>query len=182
MASLRLLPIVPAELSAIERLAVPLQSILNLRVEIDRSFRMHPAFAYDQFRNQYNSSSLIAALLDHYPAPGGKILGITNVDLFVPVLTFVFGEAQLDGPMSVVSTFRLDEVQYGLPSNPSILDERLLKEAVHELGHTFGLFHCREFDCVMHSSTGVEEIDIKNHQFCINCRVLIDRAIEKLED
>ncbi|MBI4429387.1 MAG: hypothetical protein HY562_09750, partial [Ignavibacteriales bacterium] len=98
-----------------------------------------------------------------------KILCITALDLFVPVLTFVFGEAQLDGSAAIVSSHRLDESFYGLPKNQEILEHRLLKEAVHELGHTYGLVHCHDYECVMHSSTSVEEIDVKGTTFCTRC-------------
>ena len=102
-----------------------------------------------------------------------KILAVTGLDLFVPVLTYVFGEAQLSGKAAVVSTFRLDETLYGLPANRPLLEERLLKEAVHELGHTFGLIHCRNYECAMHSSTAAEEIDIKGKGLCEECRKAI---------
>jgi archaemetzincin len=103
----------------------------------------------------------------------GKVLGVTSLDLFVPVLTFVFGEAQLNGTAALVSTFRLNETFYGFPPNEALLEERLIKEAVHELGHTFGLIHCRDFACVMHSSTSVEEIDVKGKEFCGSCRKIL---------
>lgn len=131
---------------------------------------INPAMAFDPFRNQYNSSIILASILEQMGGNSGKVLGITGLDLFVPVLTFVFGEAQLDGTAALVSTFRLDETFYGLPSNQTLLQERLIKEAVHELGHTFGLVHCRNFDCVMHASTSAEEIDIKGKGLCGRCR------------
>ncbi|TPW11234.1 MAG: peptidase, zinc-dependent [bacterium] len=93
--------------------------------------------------------------------------------LFIPVLSFVFGEAQLDGPAAVVSTWRLDPVAYGLPGDAARLQERLAKEITHELGHTLGLYHCRQFECVMRSSTDVEEIDLKRGVFCPECRKLL---------
>jgi archaemetzincin len=107
--------------------------------------------------------------------PGEKILGVTGIDLFVPVLTYVFGEAQLDGRAAVVSSFRLDDRLYGLSPNPALLRERLVKETLHELGHTFGLLHCRDFECVMHSSTSVEEIDLKPAHLCGKCAGHIGR-------
>jgi archaemetzincin len=86
------------------------------------------------------------------------------------VLTFVFGEAQLDGNCAVVSTARLKEEFYGLPGRQELLRERLLKEAVHELGHTFGLRHCADWRCVMTSSHAVERLDVKGAEFCRACR------------
>ncbi len=133
---------------------------------------------FDDSRGQYNSTLLIAELLRQYPvARGEKILGITSVDLFVPVLTYVFGEAQLGGTAGVVSTYRLDNTIYGLPEDKFLLFDRTLKECVHELGHTFGLYHCRAIDCAMHTSTTAEDIDIKGTTVCIDCRSRMDAGL-----
>src|SRR5205085_1171664 len=94
------------------------------------------AFALDPNRNQFHSTAILGAMQPL--ANGSRILAVTGLDLFVPVLTFVFGEAQLSGNCAIVSSHRLREEVYGLPPNPSLLAERLYKEAAHELGHTFG--------------------------------------------
>jgi archaemetzincin len=86
------------------------------------------------------------------------------------LLTFVFGEAQLDGNCAVVSTARLKEEFYGLPRREELFLERLIKEAAHELGHTFGLRHCMDWRCVMASSHAVERLDVKGAEFCKACR------------
>jgi archaemetzincin len=104
---------------------------------------------------------------------GARILGVTEMDLFVPVLTFVFGEAQLDGRCAVISLQRLREEFYGLPANPALLRERAVKEAVHELGHTFGLRHCPDWRCVMASTHAVERLDLKSAEFCEGCRRVV---------
>ncbi len=96
------------------------------------------------------------------------------MDLFVPVLTFVFGEAQVNGKAAVVSSYRLRDELYGLPKNPKRLKERLEKEAIHELAHTFGLIHCRNPECVMHSYTYAEEVDFKSKDFCSSCSALLE--------
>lgn len=98
-------------------------------------------------------------------------------DLFIPILTFVFGEAMLGGNSAVVSTYRLQEGFYGLADDAEVLLWRLKKEAVHELGHTFGLVHCREFECVMHSSRGIEEVDVKSSEFCEDCTIALGRNL-----
>jgi archaemetzincin len=107
----------------------------------------------------------------------GRVLAVTDVDLFVPVLTFVFGEAQLPGRCAVVSTHRLREEFYGLPANQRLLEERLIKEAVHELGHTYGLLHCDGWECVMGSAHAVERVDVRSAEMCAACaRTLHRRA------
>jgi archaemetzincin len=94
---------------------------------------------------------------------------VTCLDLYLPILTFVFGEAQLEGACAVVSAHRLRQETYGLPPDQMLLRERLLKEAVHELGHTFGLTHCADRSCVMASPHSVEWIDLKTAEFCPSC-------------
>jgi len=101
------------------------------------------------------------------------------MDLYVPVLTYVFGEAQLNGKAAVVSSYRLRDELYGLPKNPQRLKERLEKEAVHELGHTFGLIHCRNPNCVMYATTYAEEIDLKSRNFCRVCSALLAKKKEQ---
>lgn len=126
-------------------------------------------FALDAARNQYYSTAILQRL-ERNADLDARILGVASSDLFVPVLTFVFGEAQLDGACAVVSTARLKEEFYGLPPSEQLLRERLVKEAAHELGHTFGLRHCSDWRCVMTSSHAVERLDVKTAEFCRVCR------------
>jgi len=132
-----------------------------------------PERAFDLSRGQYNSRVLLKLLLDGPDEGTGKVIGVTSVDLFAPVLTYVFGEAQLDGRVAVVSYHRLRPEAYGLPEDANLVSARLEIEAVHELGHTFGLLHCREQACVMHASTYAEEIDLKSPAFCAECSTRI---------
>jgi archaemetzincin len=132
--------------------------------------------AYDESRGQYNSSIMLARLLEESGINESKIIAVVGVDLYVPVLTFVFGEAQFKGTAAIVSIQRLGNPFYGLPNDDRLLHRRLAKEIVHELGHTFGLYHCRQFECVMRSSTYVEEIDLKKIELCAHCRSLMAPA------
>ena len=100
---------------------------------------------------------------------------MTSLDLYIPILTFVFGEAQLGGTSAVVSYHRLRQEFYGLPADMDLLANRLLIEAVHELGHTLHLTHCQDYRCVMAASHAVEWIDIKDSGFCDDC---LARAME----
>lgn len=125
--------------------------------------------AYNLTRKQFNSSLILLQLVNNHPKDAFRILGVTDVDLFIPILTFVFGEAQLNGPGAVVSVHRLNNKFYGLPENEELMRERLIKEALHELGHTYGLVHCLTPGCVMNSSTYVEDIDQKTWNFCRFC-------------
>jgi archaemetzincin len=115
-------------------------------------------------------------LLGEHRDADTRALGVAGVDLFIPILTYVFGEAQLEGTAAVVSTYRLDNAIYGLPKDDGLLLDRLTKEATHELGHTFGLLHCQRGHCVMHSSTYAEDVDLKSPQFCASCDPVAGRG------
>jgi archaemetzincin len=170
---LYILPLLFPDDKLLEDLSYALSDAFKLPVSILRKpFPLDQG--YDPVRNQFNSSWILSQLLDRVPEDNCKILGVTDVDLYVPVLTFVFGEAQVGGKVAVVSSYRLRDELYGLPKNPERLKKRLEKEAIHELGHTFGLIHCREPECVMHSYTYAEEIDFKSKNFCSTCSTLLE--------
>ena len=149
-------------------LAGELAPVFRMACQV-RPERLEVAFARDRLRNQYYSTAILQAM-QRFVEPGARLLAVTSVDLYVPVLTFVFGEAQLSGACAVVSLHRLREEFYGLPARHELLRERLVKEAVHELGHTFGLRHCDDWRCVMTSSHAVERLDVKGAGFCAPCR------------
>ena len=130
-----------------------------------------PEEAYDPRRQQWSSSRTLAWLAR--VGPEGRVLGVTDVDLFIPILTFVFGEAQVGGRAAVVSTARLAEP--GLP-DPRIVLERLSKESVHEMGHVFGLLHCETPGCVMGRSASIRDVDGKRGDLCPACRGRIARG------
>ncbi len=125
-----------------------------------------PRHAYDAKRRQHASGTILKWLVDAGPR-GGKVLGITDRDLFIPILTYVFGEAQLGGAAAIVSTARLAEGADAV--GRQVLVERLAKEAVHEVGHVFGLLHCGTEGCVMSRSPAVREVDEKSSLPCAEC-------------
>ncbi len=141
--------------------------VIDLKVNLDNFFSIE--------REQYYSTQIIAEAMHLTDEYKGKIILLTDVDIFVPVLTFIFGEAQLNGKHAILSVCRLHEEFYSGISNKNLLFERTIKEVLHELGHCYGLRHCIDWDCVMHSSPGIEEVDIKGNTFCRKC-------ISKVED
>jgi len=167
-----LLPLGSADRSIIAALGPQLERRFRASVAVHEKAVPIDSF-YDTQRAQYNSTNIIGHLLQRYrhanEGSSTKLLGVAGHDLFIPILTFVFGEAQLGGSVGVVSYYRLPNERYGLPANRTLFTERLLKEAMHELGHTFGLLHCRALDCAMHISTYVEDIDTKPAEFCREC-------------
>jgi archaemetzincin len=157
----------------LDDLAAALAKIFGISCRVQAQSEVDAAFALDTRRSQYHATSILRRIRDVEPDEDVRVIGVTRHDLFVPVLTFVFGEAELGGRCAVVSMQRLDERFYGLPARQELLRERLVKEAVHELGHTFGLRHCEDWRCVMTSSHAVDRLDIKSTDFCRNCRGMV---------
>ena len=139
----------------------------------------HPAYAFDEIRLQYNAGLILncfdSSSFDEYD----KVIGVLNVDLFVPIFTHVFGEAKQDGKYAVVSLFRLDEGKKDIKSSSSRLFERAAKVALHELGHLFNLFHCQDNKCLMHFSGDLEDLDHTPFYFCRYCSAYYRDALSR---
>jgi archaemetzincin len=125
---------------------------------------------YDPVRRQYNGNDLLKEVDTKYSVDSFKTIGIFNVDLFVPILTYIFGQAFLNGRTGIISLYRLGNERYGMIADENTLLERTTKEVIHELGHTLGLIHCHTPTCVMRSSTYVEDLDQKGSSLCLKCR------------
>lgn len=166
-----------AEQGLLGALATGLSDTLGLCSEMIEA-PVNPERALDPARGQYNSGVILQELFALGHRLPTRVLGVTSHDLFAPVLTYVFGEAQLIGPAAVVSTFRLRPERYGLPPDEVILARRLLVEAVHELGHTAGLRHCQIMGCAMNGSTYVEDIDLKGPGLCPHCLAVFRNSFE----
>ena len=133
----------------------------------------------DPVRKQYHSTPILETLSILAPPTAVKVLAITRVDLFIPILTHVYGEAQLGGKTCILSTHRFGE---GL--SPGTDSEtfrcRIEKEAIHELGHTFNLRHCPDLTCVMHYCRSVRDVDRKLRRLCRYCATFLDDEMKKL--
>ncbi len=125
-----------------------------------------PPEAYSKIRGQYLGDFLLeyASRLNGR----GKVLALTDVDLYTRGVNFIFGLAKMNGNSCIVSLHRLREEFYGRRSDYDLLLERTIKEAFHELGHVFGLRHCPDFSCVMRFSKNICEVDMKSMDFCEN--------------
>jgi archaemetzincin len=137
-----------------------------------------PDYAMDPVRGQWLSISILKRILEHADEGTEKILGIVNVDIFVPVLRFLFGQAQLSGKAALISLCRLRQEFYELPEDRELLVARARKEAVHELGHAYALVHCRNPKCVMHYSNSLREVDARPLQFCGSCLDLLNDKLK----
>lgn len=181
-----LLPLGRADRETVAALCPRLETVFATPVVVREAAGVDIERFYDERRAQYNSTAIINALNDRYaaivsaagesPRAVPRLLGVSCEDLFIPILTYVFGEAQLNGRVAVVSYHRLQSERYGLPRDPALLAERLCKEALHEMGHLHGLLHCASQDCAMHISTYVEDIDSKAAALCAPCHGLVAAA------
>jgi archaemetzincin len=125
---------------------------------------------YDPVRRQYNGNRLLKEVDLLFANDSDKTIGLFNVDLFIPILTYIFGQAFLSGRSGIASLYRLSNERYGINPDDNLILERFKKEIIHELGHTLGLIHCHIPTCVMRSSTYVEDIDQKSVSLCAGCR------------
>jgi archaemetzincin len=126
-------------------------------------------------RSQYPGEPFLAALAAARPSGEEVILGVTGVDLTVPGLNFVFGLADPGSRTAVISLARLYPEFYGQPRDPRRFKARAVKEAIHELGHLWGLGHCPDPACVMSFSNSLADTDRKGPGFCQACRDLLQK-------
>jgi archaemetzincin len=162
----------PIDPDILRSLRTTLAKFLLLPVRVLRPKPL-PLQMYHLTRHQYHSTQLLEFLTDDRETEAFRILGVTAKDLYIPILTFVFGEAQLNGKAAIISLFRPRGDAGGtLPPRPVFLG-RLIKLSLHELGHTFGLEHCREAGCLMGFSSNLEKLDRKNIAFCDYCQILL---------
>jgi len=138
-----------------------------------------PREAFNSARGQYSSSFLLNTLRSRRGLGGQeKVLAIADVDLYASGLNFVFGEAEFGGRCAVISLTRLRQGFYALPENRDLFIERAKKEAVHELGHVFGLEHCPDRFCVMHFSNSLPDTDTKKSAFCPPCQARLGKLMK----
>ena len=152
----------------VEALRRPLERTFGVKAVVG-SQEPVPREAYDAARGQYFSTAFLTALRRNYPQNVLKALGVADVDLYVPRLNFIFGEAEKPGTVAVISLARLRPEHYGQPEDRPLFLERMIKEAIHELGHTFGLWHCLDPACVMFFSNSLTDTDRKGSDFCTRC-------------
>lgn len=158
----------PIETAVAEWLPFPIARLAPLEI---------PESAYQPSRGQYQSVELLKALVQAAPVDTARLLGVTEVDLAIRVLSFLFGQAQLDGTLGLVSLCRLRQEFYGLPPDEELLRGRAVKEALHELGHTFGLRHCERAECVMSLATHIGLVDRKSERYCARCGAHLARRL-----
>lgn len=160
------------EKGLLDKIAKSVMQAFNRSVTVKEA-RLELGQYFDGQRRQYNVDQLIQMVEDHYASDLHKTIGLFQIDLFIPILTYIFGQAYLNGRTAVASSYRLGNERYGILKNTDQLSDRFAKEVIHELGHAFGLVHCHTPYCVMQASTYVEDIDLKKADFCAKCKALL---------
>jgi len=125
---------------------------------------------YNPTRRQYDGNKLLNEMESGYSSVSFKTIGLFRVDIFIPILTYIYGQAILNGSTGIASIYRLKNELYGMKQDENLLLERFSKVVIHELGHTLGLIHCHIPTCVMRASTYVEILDQKSKNLCPLCR------------
>jgi len=162
-------PLVQIDSHMLETLKESLTQTFNCSVEIE-ALTLSLEYAYEPKRKQYLASLISSTLRSFSVEPGDRCLGIVDVDLYSPGLNFIFGEADISSGVAIISLYRLRPERYVLPPDEGLFQDRAIKEAVHELGHTYHLSHCGDTKCVMHFSNSLADTDIKSASFCPKCQ------------
>jgi archaemetzincin len=127
------------------------------------------AYAYDRIREQYDSPKLLTRLKHVKRRGADKILGVVDVDLYSPGFDYIYGEADVAAGIATLSLHRLHPEFFGEAHDRALFEERAVKEGVHELGHLFGLLHCRDKKCVMRFCPNPQDVDEKTRNICGRC-------------
>lgn len=134
--------------------------------------------AFNPLRKQYLSTPLLFKLAKEKPKDALKVLGIFDGDLYADGLNFIFGQAEPSKGVAIISIYRLRDEFYFGEERMSRLKMRALKEGVHEIGHLFGLSHCRESFCVMFFSNSIVDTDRKSCYFCRSCESKLKKIMK----
>jgi archaemetzincin len=127
------------------------------------------------YQGKYNSTGVLLYIAKRMPGKSLKVLAVSQLDLYSPIFSHLYGEAQLKGEAALMSLYQLRQEFYHLEADSEVFLSRCEKEALHEMGHTFGLMHCKERNCVMYPSSTIADTDIKSSTFCQVCTRLLGK-------
>ena len=175
-----IIPIGDIDKRIIEHTQTELEKRFNVSVDIGRQLD-EPIYAYHKHKKQYNSTKILKKIYKLKLTGYDRILGIVDVDLYVPERTFVFGGADVKKKVSVISLTRLKQKFYNLSDDSALFNYRTIIEAVHELGHTYGLYHCKNNKCVMFLSNTINDTDHKGADLCSKCKEIMEKKKDTLK-
>jgi archaemetzincin len=170
-----LIPIGEIDRAVLESLRHSISEVFHEQTDAAGAIPL-PAESWNRRREQYDADIVLGGI--PLPAEGMRVLAVAGVDLFSHGVNFVFGAADALKRRAVISLFRLRQEIYYLPHDDALLKKRALTEAVHELGHTYGLGHCASQSCVMHFSNNLAETDTKGWKLCRDCRENLEKGSE----
>jgi len=177
---IKIIPICDLKKDILKFLETHLKKVFNLKINILK-LKFNIQFAYNSQRNQYLASEIINKVKVLKKTDMEKWLIIVDVDLYFPGLNFIFGLADINNGIAIISLSRLKQEFYGLPKDEFLFIERILKEATHELGHLFYLQHCNNPTCVMHFSNSIIDTDKKSKNFCSVCQKNLKRNLDLMD-
>ncbi len=175
-----IIPIGNIDTKTLQYTQMELEKRFNVSIDIGRQLD-EPAYAYHKHKKQYNSTKILKKIHKLKLTGYDRILGLVDVDLYVPERTFVFGGADVKKKVSVISLTRLRQEFYDLQEDSELFKYRTIIEAVHELGHTYGLYHCKDNKCVMFLSNTIEDTDHKGAELCSNCKRIMEEKKESVK-
>jgi archaemetzincin len=165
--------------TALRVVAANIQTMLETPVEMLPEVAI-PEEAFQQHRCQYDAGLVLKYLARFFFPHQSRILAVTDVDLCTPILTFVYGEAELGLSLAIISDFRLKHTEDGIMASEGVYYERIAKVALHELAHTFSLYHCETPKCLMQYSRGLRHLDGLDIFFCERCRFALRQSLRNL--
>lgn len=175
---LLIIPIGFIDSSILKDIADALEKTFHCKVEFDKEIPV-PELAYNKKRGQYHSTKILNVLKQFKTREFQRVLGVMDADLYVPELNFVFGEADILAGVTVIALSRLRQEFYGLNPDRNLFHLRAVKEAIHEIGHTYGLGHCPDTKCIMYFSNSLKDTDRKGPGFCNICKHELDILISE---
>lgn len=171
--SIKIVPLINPPPFIIDEIKHNFEETFNLPV-ITLNIINIPDSYKNSLRNQYRVSKIFSYLKEICPDDSLKIIGVISEDIYEEGYNFLFGSAELNGKYSIISIYRLYD------ENESLFKKRVVKEAIHELGHTFGLNHCDNKICVMNFSLSINDVDKKDKHFCKLCENKLRIALKNI--
>jgi len=161
-------------------IAANIQAVLGMPVDMLPEMAI-PEEAFQRHRDQYDAGLVLKHLAGFSFPHHARVLGVTDVDLCTPILTFVFGEAELGLSLAIISDFRLKTMEPGMVAAEGVYYERLAKVALHEIAHTFSLYHCETPKCLMQYSRGLRHLDELDIFLCERCSFMLRQTMKTLQ-
>jgi len=161
-------------------IAANIQAVLEIPVDVLPEMAI-PEEAFQRHRDQYDAGLILKYLAGFSFPHHARVLAVTDVDLCTPILTFVFGEAELGISLAIISDFRLKHMEAGIVAAEGVYYERLAKVALHEIAHTFSLYHCETPKCLMQYSRGLRHLDELDIFLCERCSFMLRQTMKTLQ-